>query len=115
MTQSQSVSREPTMEEILASIRRIIEDGNPPKLLDEEMEPLEGVAAEGNAEIAAFSREFAEADVFTPPVRDAVAQTLEVRQEPVLIHLHDIDPDRVAPVLAAPEVADDLECAAAVP
>lgn len=91
------------MEEILASIRRIIEDGNPPKLLDEEMEPLEGVAAEGNAEIAAFSREFAEADVFTPPVRDAVAQTLEVRQEPVLIHLHDIDPDRVAPVLAAPK------------
>ncbi len=71
MTQPQTVSREPTMEEILASIRRIIEDGNGK---DEEMGEAEAAPVAAVADIVEFSREFQEADVFAKPVQEAVAQ-----------------------------------------
>ncbi len=82
MTQAQTVSREPTMEEILASIRRIIEDGNT-KLPDIEPENDEPVAFEAASDIAEFSREFAEADVFAKPVQEAVVQTIEAKPDPI--------------------------------
>lgn len=104
MTQAQTVSREPTMEEILASIRRIIEDGNSktPELTPENDLAL---PSEAPAEVAAFSQEFAEADVFSKPVQAAVAQTIEVRAEPArLPTFDDMIADRDAAV-AAPESA----------
>ena len=55
MTQPQSVSREPTMEEILASIRRIIEDSNAAKI---EPEPVEASAQQ--SDFAAREPEFEE-------------------------------------------------------
>ena len=51
MTQAQNATREPTMEEILASIRRIIEDGNPPLTAEPEPE---------SEEVREFRREFGE-------------------------------------------------------
>ena len=103
MTQAQTVSREPTMEEILASIRRIIEDGNTKAPDVEEM--AEAPAAEVSKDIAAFSREFADADVFAKPVQAAVVQTIEVRPEPVRFPtFEDMVADRDAAV-AAPESA----------
>lgn len=105
MTQAQTVSREPTMEEILASIRRIIEDGNPPKGADMEPEAEEPVAIEAANDIAEFSREFAEADVFAKPVKEIVAQTIEAKPEPVRFPTFDqMVADRDASV-AAPESA----------
>jgi uncharacterized protein len=61
MTQAaQGTNREPTMEEILASIRRIIEDNNPPSLKDgEEADELE---------VAEFQKEFGE---------NAIAESLQ--------------------------------------
>jgi uncharacterized protein len=56
MTQpAQSPNREPTMEEILASIRRIIEDNNPPPL-------AEGEKADA-LEVAEFQKEFGESAI----------------------------------------------------
>jgi uncharacterized protein len=61
MTQAaQSTTREPTMEEILASIRRIIEDNNPPPLAD-----ADGVDVE---EVMEFRKEFGE---------NAIAESLQ--------------------------------------
>jgi uncharacterized protein len=60
MTQAaQSTTREPTMEEILASIRRIIEDGN---------EAEADSAAAAPEEVAAFEQEFG---------KDAIAESLQ--------------------------------------
>lgn len=102
MTQAQAVSREPTMEEILASIRRIIEDGNPPKI---ELDADEG-KLDGNAnDVAAFSREFAEADVFTQPVREAMVSGMEQKAEPSLIEMPVIDSKLIEASIAAPESA----------
>jgi uncharacterized protein len=57
---AQNTNREPTMEEILASIRRIIEDNNPPPLKDAE---------EADAsEVAEFQTEFGE---------NAIAESLQ--------------------------------------
>ena len=70
MTQALSVSREPSMEEILASIRRIIEDGNAEKPLEAAVEPE---VEAGNADFDDFQREFAKADIFTTPEVGAVA------------------------------------------
>ncbi len=90
------------MEEILASIRRIIEDGNT-KASDLDSENDEPAAVETAKDVAAFSREFAEADVFAKPVQDAVVQTLEARPEPVRFPTFDeMVADRDAAV-AAPE------------
>jgi uncharacterized protein len=87
MTQAQAINREPTMEEILASIRRIIEDNNAPKPFEAE----DGVAASSQAEnqadfvdpdVAGFEHEFAAADVFSKPVQDTiVAQETSRYQE----------------------------------
>ena len=105
MTQAQTVSREPTMEEILASIRRIIEDGNPPKGSDLEFEAEEAAVHEPANDIAEFSREFAEADVFAKPVQEAVVQTIEAKPEPVHFPTFgEMVADRAASV-AAPESA----------
>ncbi len=83
MTQAQAVtSREPTMEEILASIRRIIEDGNPVK--DDESAEDQTEALEATAEVAEFSREFADADVFAKPVQMPAEQTANVPAAPVV-------------------------------
>jgi uncharacterized protein len=61
MTQAaQGTNREPTMEEILASIRRIIEDNNPPPLADGE--------GENASEVAEFQKEFGE---------NAIAESLQ--------------------------------------
>jgi uncharacterized protein len=61
MTQvAQGTNREPTMEEILASIRRIIEDNNPPPLAD-------GESADAS-EVAEFQKEFGE---------NAIAESLQ--------------------------------------
>ena len=61
MTQAaQSATREPTMEEILASIRRIIEDGNPPLTKDVDGSEVE--------EVLEFQREFGE---------NAIAESLQ--------------------------------------
>lgn len=66
MTQAaQNATREPTMEEILASIRRIIEDGNPPSGKDSgDMDSDNGDVEE----ILDFQREFGE---------DAIAESLQ--------------------------------------
>jgi uncharacterized protein len=83
MTQAQAINREPTMEEILASIRRIIEDNNAPK----PFEAGDGVAASSQADfvdpdVASFEHEFAAADVFSKPVQDTiVAQETSKYQE----------------------------------
>ena len=93
-------SREPTMEEILASIRRIIEDSNTAKV-ETESEPevmIEPVAAANfaetvsateeapviEAEVASFEREFAEADVFAKPVQDEIVSRDLSHVSPVL-------------------------------
>lgn len=69
MTQAQITNREPTMEEILASIRRIIEDNNAPAPMD-----ADGTLADMSAsDVSDFEREFAEADVFSKPVQDTIA------------------------------------------
>jgi uncharacterized protein len=111
MTQPQTVSREPTMEEILASIRRIIEDGN----TDKDLEAADAEPAA--ADIAEFSREFAEADVFAKPAKDAVVQnqnaqahaaalqTMEAKPEPSRFPTYeDMVADRNT-AIAAPESA----------
>ena len=59
------------MEEILASIRRIIEDGNDK---DDETGEAEAAPVAAAADIVEFSREFQEADVFAKPVQEAVLQ-----------------------------------------
>jgi cell pole-organizing protein PopZ len=100
MTQAQAVSREPTMEEILASIRRIIEDGNPPKLDGENDDSSETAST---PDVAAFSREFADADVFAPPVKAEVANDMETRHEPSFADMPVIDNDLIEASIAAPE------------
>jgi uncharacterized protein len=112
MTQAQTVSREPTMEEILASIRRIIEDGNTklPDMDGEAGEPQPGGPAviEAAKDVEAFSREFAEADVFAKPnqakpIQDAAVQTIEANPKPIRFPTFDeMVADRDAAV-AAPE------------
>jgi cell pole-organizing protein PopZ len=94
------------MEEILASIRRIIEDGNPPKA--DEVGQADGEDTALQRDVAAFSREFAGADVFTPPVAEAVVQTMEARQEPSFIDMpvvdnNLIDNELIEGSIAAPE------------
>lgn len=88
------------MEEILASIRRIIEDGNPPKLDGENDDLDEGAST---SDVSAFSREFADADVFAPPVRESVVQEMEPRQEPSFSDMPVIDNDLIEASIAAPE------------
>ncbi len=109
MTQAQTVSREPTMEEILASIRRIIEDGKDDETGEAEAAPVAAVA-----DIVEFSREFQEADVFAKPVQDAFvqsqkpqtgAQSVEAKSAPVRFPtFDDMVADRNA-AIAAPESA----------
>jgi uncharacterized protein len=66
MTQpAQSTTREPTMEEILASIRRIIEDGNEAAA---EIEAAAPQAFAAPAEIAEFQQEFG---------KEAIAESLQ--------------------------------------
>jgi cell pole-organizing protein PopZ len=90
------------MEEILASIRRIIEDGNPPKLDGENDESSETASA---PDVAAFSREFADADVFAPQVKASVANGMDPRQEPSFADMPVIDNDLIEASIAAPESA----------
>lgn len=89
------------MEEILASIRRIIEDGNPPKPEDGDEPSAYGEDTVSQQDVSAFSREFADADVFAPPVAGAV----ETRQEPSFIDMPVIDNDLIEASVAAPESA----------
>jgi uncharacterized protein len=76
MTQAQATNREPTMEEILASIRRIIEDNNAPKAFELENDDM-SAQGDGSAiqdsDVADFEREFAAADVFSKPVQNTIA------------------------------------------
>ena len=87
------------MEEILASIRRIIEDGNPPKLEGENDDSGEN----SMPDVAAFSREFADADVFAPPMKAEVANGVEQRHEPSFSDMPVIDNDLIEASIAAPE------------
>ncbi len=75
MTQAQATNREPTMEEILASIRRIIEDNNAPKV----DEVISGAAVE--SDVSDFEREFAAADVFSKPVLSIIVAQENAKQE----------------------------------
>jgi cell pole-organizing protein PopZ len=75
MTQAQATNREPTMEEILASIRRIIEDNNAPKV-----DELAAVAT-SESDVADFEREFAAADVFSKPVQSTIVAQESAKQE----------------------------------
>ena len=72
------------MEEILASIRRIIEDGNGK---DDELVAAETAPAAAAADIVEFSREFQEADVFAKPVQEAVAQSHHAQSAQTAIHV----------------------------
>jgi uncharacterized protein len=77
MTQAQATNREPTMEEILASIRRIIEDNNAPKEtelndVNEEISVASNATVTTNTEVTDFEREFALADVFSKPVQNTI-------------------------------------------
>ncbi len=97
MTQAHSVSREPSMEEILASIRRIIEDGNAEKLPEVAEVPEVEVAS---ADFDDFQREFAKADIFTDPVVDMVATPEAPRPsfEPEMFQprvIHEVQPERI--------------------
>ena len=87
------------MEEILASIRRIIEDGNPPKLDEGEQESESDDIVVSQQDVAAFSREFADADVFASPVAEATGQ----KTEPSFIDMPVIDTDLIESSVAAPE------------
>ena len=87
------------MEEILASIRRIIEDGNPPKLDEGEQESESDDIVVSQQDVAAFSREFADADVFASPVAEATEQ----KTEPSFIDMPVIDTDLIEASVAAPE------------
>jgi uncharacterized protein len=79
MTQTQTAHREPTMEEILASIRRIIEDNNATKEDAVMPQPAPNVTENQertpdiNSNIAHFEREFAKADVFSKAVQTNIA------------------------------------------
>lgn len=77
MTQAQATNREPTMEEILASIRRIIEDNNVPEPVDvPDFQPNASTPSarpEMSASVVSdFEREFAQADVFSKPVQETI-------------------------------------------
>jgi uncharacterized protein len=92
------------MEEILASIRRIIEDGNPVK--DDESAEDQAEPVMSTAEVAEFSREFADADVFAKPAprpdHEAVKeQAAEAKPEPIRFPTFDYSPE----TKAAPESA----------
>jgi uncharacterized protein len=97
MTQAASLSREPSMEEILASIRRIIEDGNAEKV------PEVAEVAASNADFDDFQREFAKADIFTaeePEVTVAAVQPEALRPtyEPEMFQprvIHEVQPARI--------------------
>lgn len=93
------------MEEILASIRRIIEDGNPPKVDDTVEANITVEPAVEAQDLSAFSREFADADVFTPPVAESVVQTMESASKPSFIDMPVIDTDLIEASIAAPESA----------
>ncbi len=90
------------MEEILASIRRIIEDGNPPKI---ESDSSEAEPESKMMDVASFSREFAEADVFTPPVREAVVSGMDFKAEHSVVEMPVIDSKLIEASIAAPESA----------
>ena len=111
MSQAQTTSREPTMEEILASIRRIIEDSNAAKVEPEPEEiaqevematpqPFDNVEPVIEAEVASFEREFAEADVFERPVQEAIVSRDAQSVSPVLAAAAAVeaDPAYVEPV-----------------
>ena len=112
MTQAQTVSREPTMEEILASIRRIIEDSNASKVDAEpemgssvdsiQSEPLSQPAQDSmnapkviQAEVESFEREFSHADVFSRPVQEAIAAREGLAVSPVLVAAAAVEADPV--------------------
>ncbi len=95
MTQAASLSREPSMEEILASIRRIIEDGNTDKEPELVIEPEVEAAS---ADFADFQREFAKSDIFTTPQIEVTAPDAprpsfepEVFQPRII---HEVQPER---------------------
>lgn len=100
MTQANSVSREPSMEEILASIRRIIEDGNADKLPEVASEPELEV---GSADFDDFQREFAKADIFTADEAEVTAPVVQseaprATYEPEMFQpriIHEVQPERI--------------------
>lgn len=104
-------SREPTMEEILASIRRIIEDSNTAKVEAEAVVEAEtpvvqrestGESRTSNfnsplieAEVASFEREFADADVFAKPVQEEIVSRDAQQMSPVLAAAAAVEADPV--------------------
>ena len=111
MTQAQPVSKEPTMEEILASIRRIIEDGNPPL---EKAAGEDAGAGEDVAEVTKFEQEFSE-DAISESLQHAGAMTALGQKigarnaapvvEAAFYHDEDVLLDVPEPAAAAPEGA----------
>lgn len=111
MSQAQVASREPTMEEILASIRRIIEDSNMAKVEAEAAVEAETPVGQVEAvtefqhpnmdspvieaEVASFEREFADADVFAKPVQEEIVTRDAQQMSPVLAAAAAVEADPV--------------------
>lgn len=95
MAQTSSAAREPSMEEILASIRRIIEDSD----VTRQPTPLAGSPVRG--EVAEFRRPAVEQPV-TPPEKPAMMRNV-FHDEPALRGPID------EPTQAAPEIESDDE------
>ncbi len=110
MTQAQATNREPTMEEILASIRRIIEDNNAPKAFElgndglnfqnDSSETLE-------SDVADFEREFAAADVFSKPVQNTIAAQENAKLDYLKDSFRPTVPAYIEPMIDLPGTFDN--------
>lgn len=97
MAQASSAQREPSMEEILASIRRIIEDNDAGRRQATEPEPARPAAAERTViEVDAFRNELR-----TPPL-EAAERTPAPRETPKKPTLADIQAQITAEAAAMP-------------
>jgi uncharacterized protein len=107
MTQALNVTREPTMEEILASIRRIIEDGNPPLPEDSVKKSF---AADESEEVLEFRREFGEEAIADSlqhaGAMTALGQKIGAKNAAPIIEaaFHRSEPQVTAPRAEMPEV-----------
>jgi uncharacterized protein len=107
MTQAHATNREPTMEEILASIRRIIEDNNAPKVFEADGDVA---AAAGNlsdaadANVADFEREFAAADVFSKPVQNSIAAQENAKHDFLKDNFRAAEPTHIKPPYIEPAI-----------
>ncbi|SFJ19631.1 PopZ family protein [Aerobium aerolatum] len=118
MAQAGSAQREPSMEEILASIRRIIEDSDAVGAPSEEADQrgdFEVTAAntqtDAASEVAAFRLELDEPTVVhTPPVVDSpvARKAAEVSFEPVMQPVADVHTLHADPEPARAQVEESL-------